>query len=164
MIQTPIGKPSAPCPHHLLKSPLATRFSARLRPRTLVTRSYNTHTLQLGLTLRAVARRKRYLHAEMLAAPLQPSAIPEARDLSQYRPAKDLEAFNTLLPPPIEFVEGSSSGTLAVAEGKYQAINGSGSVTPKPAKAQVRGLIIVPAFKPLNVIRSVTRFATSITI
>ena len=43
----------------------------------------------------------------------------------QYRPAKNIEAFNSLLPPAVEFVEGSSSGTLAVAEGKYEPINGS---------------------------------------
>ena len=48
----------------------------------------------------------------------------------QYRPAKNVEAFNSLLPPPVEFVEGSSSGTLAVAEGKYEPINGS----PKPSR------------------------------
>lgn len=74
----------------------------------------------------------------MLAAPLQPAAVLESRDLAQYRPVKDIETFNTLLPPPIEFVEGSSSGTFAVAEGKYQPINGSGSGTPKaPAKPEV---------------------------
>ena len=73
----------------------------------------------------------------MLAAPLQPSALPESRDLAQYRPAKDIEAFNALLPPPIEFVEGSSSGTLAV-EGKYQPINGGGNGSPKAVKNEVR--------------------------
>ncbi|KAI0650532.1 hypothetical protein C8Q79DRAFT_1035916 [Trametes meyenii] len=63
----------------------------------------------------------------MLASPLLPS--PRFDEGTTYRPAKDLEAFNKLLPPPIEFVEGSSSGLLAVAEGKYQAIN----ETAKPA-------------------------------
>ena len=71
-------------------------------------------------------------HTAMLAAPLQPAAVLESRDLAQYRPAKDIESFNALLPPPIEFVEGSSSGTFAVAEGKYQPINGSGSGTGRP--------------------------------
>ncbi|RDX53884.1 cysteine proteinase [Lentinus brumalis] len=56
----------------------------------------------------------------MLASPLLPS--PRFEETS-YRPAKDLESFNKLLPPPIEFIEGSSSGVLAVAEGKYQPIN-----------------------------------------
>lgn len=40
-----------------------------------------------------------------------------------YRPVADLKAFNELLPPPIEFVEGSSTGALAVPEGKYVPIN-----------------------------------------
>ncbi|KAI0638387.1 cysteine proteinase [Trametes polyzona] len=57
----------------------------------------------------------------MLASPLLPS--PRFDEGTSYRPAKDLDAFNKLLPPPIEFVEGSSSGLLAVAEGKYPAIN-----------------------------------------
>ncbi|KAH9850784.1 cysteine proteinase [Lenzites betulinus] len=57
----------------------------------------------------------------MLASPLLPS--PHFDEGTTYRPAKDLDAFNKLLPPPIEFVEGSSSGLLAVAEGKYPAIN-----------------------------------------
>ena len=59
----------------------------------------------------------------MLASPLLPS--PRFAEDSSYRPAKDLESFNKLLPPPIEFIEGSSSGVLAVAEGKYQPINES---------------------------------------
>ncbi|KAI0353045.1 cysteine proteinase [Trametes cingulata] len=57
----------------------------------------------------------------MLASPLLPS--PRFDEGTSYRPAKDLDAFNKLLPPPVEFVEGSSSGLLAVAEGKYPAIN-----------------------------------------
>ncbi|CDO73757.1 hypothetical protein BN946_scf185015.g85 [Trametes cinnabarina] len=57
----------------------------------------------------------------MLVSPLLPS--PRFDEGTAYRPAKDLDAFNKLLPPPIEFVEGSSSGSLAVAEGKYPAIN-----------------------------------------
>ncbi|PFH51292.1 hypothetical protein AMATHDRAFT_100227, partial [Amanita thiersii Skay4041] len=65
----------------------------------------------------------------MLASPLMPATTfspPHAsEDSLQYRPSRDLDAFNKLLPPPIEFVEGSSSGTLAVAEGKYEPINPS---------------------------------------
>ncbi|KAI0375867.1 cysteine proteinase [Pilatotrama ljubarskyi] len=57
----------------------------------------------------------------MLVSPLLPS--PRFDEGTSYRPAKDLDAFNKLLPPPVEFVEGSSSGLLAVAEGKYPAIN-----------------------------------------
>ncbi|KAG7097286.1 hypothetical protein E1B28_004651 [Marasmius oreades] len=53
----------------------------------------------------------------------------------QYRPAKDLEAFNSLLPPPVEFVEGSSSGNLVVPEGKYEPINAI--TTPSRSKAPV---------------------------
>ncbi|KAI0089063.1 hypothetical protein BDY19DRAFT_905998 [Irpex rosettiformis] len=71
-----------------------------------------------------------------MLATLQPAAVLEAHDLAQYRPAKDLEAFNSLLPPPIEFVEGSSSGTLAVVEGKYKPINESGSGAPKSGKTE----------------------------
>ncbi|OAX44033.1 cysteine proteinase [Rhizopogon vinicolor AM-OR11-026] len=73
----------------------------------------------------------------MLASPLYPTSsfAPQlaSDDHSQFRPARDIEAFNSLLPPPIEFVEGSSSGTLAVAEGKYEPIN----ATPKASKNNV---------------------------
>ncbi|KAI0692259.1 hypothetical protein BC835DRAFT_1357862 [Cytidiella melzeri] len=74
----------------------------------------------------------------MLAAPLPPAAVLDSHDLAQYRPAKDLEAFNALLPPPVEFVEGSSSGTLAVVEGiqKYTPINGNGTGTPKAGRTE----------------------------
>jgi ubiquitin carboxyl-terminal hydrolase 36/42 len=70
----------------------------------------------------------------MLALPLYPASIgprqpPET--VPQYRPAKDIESFNKLLPPVVEFVEGSSSGTLLIAEGRYEPINGS----PKAAAA-----------------------------
>ncbi|KAF8272124.1 hypothetical protein EI94DRAFT_1796520 [Lactarius quietus] len=64
----------------------------------------------------------------MLASPLYPASIgphqsPET--VPQFRPAKDIETFNKLLPPAVEFVEGSSSGTLLIAEGKYEPVNGS---------------------------------------
>ncbi|KAE9409964.1 cysteine proteinase [Gymnopus androsaceus JB14] len=73
----------------------------------------------------------------MLASPLFPSTQTAFSQLSsedsrQYRPSKDLEAFNSLLPPPVEFVEGSSSDALAVPEGKYEPIN----VTPKRNNAK----------------------------
>lgn len=74
----------------------------------------------------------------MLASPLYPTSsfAPQlaSDDHSQFRPARDIEAFNNLLPPPIEFVEGSSSGALAVAEGKYEPIN----ATPKASQNNVR--------------------------
>ncbi|KAI0307038.1 hypothetical protein B0F90DRAFT_1665355 [Multifurca ochricompacta] len=75
----------------------------------------------------------------MLALPLYPASIgphqsPES--VPQYRPAKDIESFNKLLPPVVEFVEGSSSGTLLIAEGKYEPVNGS----PKAvARSEVQG-------------------------
>ncbi|EJD01524.1 cysteine proteinase [Fomitiporia mediterranea MF3/22] len=48
------------------------------------------------------------------------------------QPAKDLAAFNSLLPPPVEFVEGSSSGTYAASlEGRYEPINASPKAAPK---------------------------------
>ncbi|KAJ3526832.1 hypothetical protein NM688_g8210 [Phlebia brevispora] len=72
----------------------------------------------------------------MLAAPILPSStLISSRDLAQYRPAKDLEAFNALLPPAIEFVEGSSSGLLALGEGKYKAINDA-PISSKPEAAE----------------------------
>lgn len=78
----------------------------------------------------------------MLASPLLPVQSPFSTqhtpdDLLQYRPSKDKEAFNSLLPPPIEFVEGSSSGALAVPPGKYEPIN----VSPKAVKPNVSVLL-----------------------
>ncbi|KIK67789.1 hypothetical protein GYMLUDRAFT_36569 [Collybiopsis luxurians FD-317 M1] len=76
----------------------------------------------------------------MLASPLlmtaQPNPFSPKKSLSsdenpQYRPSKDLETFNSLLPPPIEFVEGSSSDALAVTEGKYEPINATPKRTTK---------------------------------
>ena len=65
----------------------------------------------------------------MLVSPLLPaqpifSSNCEESPL-QYRPALDRETFNSLLPPPVNFVEGSSSGALAVPPGKYDPINAS---------------------------------------
>lgn len=82
----------------------------------------------------------------MLASPLLPSPMfspqhTSAEDYRQPKDIKDIEAFNSLLPPPIEFIEGSSSGTLAAVEGKYEVINAS----PKLSKAEVRSLVFVPA-------------------
>ncbi|PPQ64616.1 hypothetical protein CVT24_008353 [Panaeolus cyanescens] len=78
----------------------------------------------------------------MLASPLPPPSISmfttqrSSDDSAHYRPAKDLETFNSLLPPPIEFVEGSSSGALAVTEGKYEPINAS----PKASREEAQGV------------------------
>lgn len=45
---------------------------------------------------------------------------------SGVQPAKDVAAFNSLLPPLVKFVEGSSNGSfLQNLEGKYEPINGS---------------------------------------
>ena len=67
----------------------------------------------------------------MLAAPLQStSAFNDSELGTQYRPAKDLQAFNALLPPAIEFVKGSSTGTISAVEGKYQPINAAPPVPP----------------------------------
>jgi len=66
------------------------------------------------------------------------SAQSNADEPLHYRPAKDLETFNSLLPAPIEFIEGSSTGTLAVAEGKYEAIN----MSPKVSRAEVRANLV----------------------
>ncbi|KAJ6628937.1 hypothetical protein B0H10DRAFT_2209362 [Mycena sp. CBHHK59/15] len=69
----------------------------------------------------------------MLASPLYAAAtpfMPQSEEGAKYIPSRDIESFNKLLPPPIEFVEGSSSGALAVPEGKYEPIN----TTPKAGK------------------------------
>jgi ubiquitin carboxyl-terminal hydrolase 36/42 len=68
----------------------------------------------------------------LVATPLHPPSFSTqhaSEDSSQYRPSQD---FKSLL-PPIEFVEGSSSGGLAVPEGRYEPIN----VTPKASKVVV---------------------------
>jgi ubiquitin carboxyl-terminal hydrolase 36/42 len=63
----------------------------------------------------------------MLAAPLHPappfSPLQPGEEI-QCKPAKDLDAFNALLPAPIEFVEGSSAGMM-FDETKYTPINAS---------------------------------------
>ncbi len=71
----------------------------------------------------------------MLALPLYPASIgprQSPENVSQFRPAKDIESFNQLLPPVVEFVEGSSSGTLLIAEGKYEPVNGSPKAKARP--------------------------------
>lgn len=71
----------------------------------------------------------------MLALPLYPTSIashPSPESVPQYRPAKDVESFNKLLPPAVEFVEGSSSGTLLIGEGRYDPVNGSPKSTSGP--------------------------------
>ncbi|KZT71453.1 cysteine proteinase [Daedalea quercina L-15889] len=66
----------------------------------------------------------------MLATAIRP-ASGLSEEGAQYHPAKDIEAFKNLLPPPVEFVEGSSKGTLLMDETKYQPIN-----APKPSEAE----------------------------
>lgn len=65
----------------------------------------------------------------MLASPLQP-VVPFGKSQSEnptlYRPTKDCEAFRALV-PPVEFIEGSSTGAVAILDSKYVPING----TPK---------------------------------
>ncbi|KAJ6539592.1 hypothetical protein B0H19DRAFT_1269897 [Mycena capillaripes] len=68
----------------------------------------------------------------MLASPLYAAPAPFTPDGAKY--SKDIDSFNKLLPPPIEFIEGSSSGALAVPEGKYEPIN----ATPKAVKPEQR--------------------------
>ncbi|KAG6830330.1 hypothetical protein H0H92_001265 [Tricholoma furcatifolium] len=96
----------------------------------------------------------------MLASPLLPSPpvfsnghVSEDSAL-QYRPARDREAFNSLLPPPIEFVEGSSSGALAVPPGKYEPINASPKASklerPETPKAPTTTLTTVPGASPAS--------------
>ena len=54
---------------------------------------------------------------------------------SGLRRAKDLAAFTSLLPPAVEFVEGSSRGALASLEGRYEPIN----VPPKAGEEKEEG-------------------------
>lgn len=79
---------------------------------------------------------KRRILPMLLATPLHPHSFSTqhtSEDSSKYRPTQD---FKSLL-PPIEFVEGSSSGGLAVPEGRYEPING----TPKASKVNVRAIL-----------------------
>lgn len=101
----------------------------------------------------------------MLASPLYPSQpFREEHDAAQYRPTKDIEDFKKLLPPPVEFVEGSSTGTFAFGDGKYQPINAPSSSpkTPKtPSKSEVSSRQCRPPACDLNIIRenmSIPRF------
>lgn len=57
----------------------------------------------------------------------QKQMLTPPRAHENFKRAKNLEAFNSLLPPAVEFVEGSSTGALALAsvEGKYEPINAS---------------------------------------
>jgi hypothetical protein len=84
--------------------------------------------LLFSFCLSRLLTRRALLPLRMLASPLYPTSIAahqSSEGVSQYRPAKDIESFNKLLPPVVEFVEGSSSGTLLVAEGRYEPINAS---------------------------------------
>lgn len=77
----------------------------------------------------------------LLATPLHPHSFSTQHaleDSSKYRTSQD---FKSLL-APIEFVEGSSSGGLAVPEGRYEPING----TPKAPKVKVSVSISVRSF------------------
>jgi ubiquitin carboxyl-terminal hydrolase 36/42 len=86
----------------------------------------------------------------MLAGPLQStSAFGEHTDIAtQYRPAKDLQAFNALLPPAIEFVKGSSTGTIATSDGKYQPINAPKEENPNVSTS--RTMVVVFELKPTS--------------
>lgn len=93
----------------------------------------HTTLLIAGTFLIYRQRARRQIVPMLLATPLHlPSFSTQhtSEDSSQYRPSQD---FKSLL-PPIEFVEGSSSGGLAVPEGRYEPIN----ATPKAPKVNVR--------------------------
>lgn len=88
-------------------------------------------------------RRSTHLPALLPSTPRSPKSTPAllhnetskaqsiitspSRTQDNFQRAKTLEAFNSLLPPAVEFVEGSSTGTLALAsvDGKYEPINSS---------------------------------------
>ena len=65
----------------------------------------------------------------------------EEREVMNRRMA--YRAIKKAKPKKPEFVEGSSSGLLAVGEGKYQPING----THKPARPEVRDPAVVDSFR-----------------
>lgn len=82
----------------------------------------------------------------MLAAPLHPASSfspLQPGEEAQLKPAKDLDAFNALLPPPIEFVEGSSTDPM-FDETKYTPINAS----PR-SKSEVRLELLVIRATPV---------------
>lgn len=79
------------------------------------------------LSTRGFLRNRRDAARAMLAAPLHPASSfspLQPGEEAQLKPAKDLDAFNALLPPPIEFVEGSSTDPM-FDETKYTPINAS---------------------------------------
>ncbi|PBK69766.1 cysteine proteinase [Armillaria solidipes] len=100
----------------------------------------------------------------MLASPLYPAPSPtfspshsNGDDQLSCRPSRDLEAFNSLLPTPVEFIEGSSSGTLAVAEGKYEPINATPTRKVSPVKEQSVPSQPSPLLSPKITKRSVSK-------
>lgn len=72
----------------------------------------------------------------LLATPLHPPSFStqHTEDSSHYKPSQD---FKSLL-APVEFIEGSSSGALAVPEGRYEPING----TPKASTNNVGDILL----------------------
>jgi hypothetical protein len=111
------------------------RLPAPLYPLSPLTNPLlNTHLLS---TFSRLSTRKVYPHLKMLALPLCLASITphqSPQTVSQCGPAKDIESFNKLLPPAVQFVEGSSSGTLLIGDGRYEPVNGS----PKsPAASEV---------------------------
>ena len=97
----------------------------------------------------------------MLAAPIHPtspfSSLQQGEE-TQCKPAKDLDAFNALLPPPIEFVEGSSAGPM-LDETKYTLIN-----TSPRSKSEVRlqSLAVRPTVVPSCIDNACERLTTSL--
>ncbi|KZT38955.1 cysteine proteinase [Sistotremastrum suecicum HHB10207 ss-3] len=77
--------------------------------------------------------------------PFSPSKqVDEARSIFNVSKMQSVGGLEQLLANPIEFVEGSSTGTLAVAQGKYEPINvpkesptvGTSSDSPSPQKSK----------------------------
>lgn len=107
---------TSPSPRLSLLFPLSV-----IRPRALKLKA-RTYSLP-----RDFPRNHRDALRTMLAAPLHPASSfspLQPGEETQLKPAKDLDAFNALLPPPIEFVEGSSTGPM-FDETKYTPINAS---------------------------------------
>ncbi|KAL1662354.1 hypothetical protein GGF50DRAFT_59157, partial [Schizophyllum commune] len=81
--------------------------------------------------------------------PHQLNGQSSAEDSSSFRPLKDIDAFKQHLPPPIEFVQGSSTGAVAVPSDKYECINDT-PPTNKPGASQekVREELIIVSLTP----------------
>lgn len=84
--------------------------------------------IQTDLSLKSNSEETKSLDVSSESPVHEPAPITlTSKDVStSLRPAKDVASFLSLLPPAVEFVEGSSTGTFASElEGRYEPINAS---------------------------------------